>query len=242
MATVRYTALIEELTAAIRSGALPAGTQLPSELHMAISRGISRGVVRAAMAELERAGLVSRARGRGTIVLPRVPSGFGTEVAPLDLFLQFGRDMRRVIRSIRSVTADAALARAISVPEGSRWLLLRTLRIGETGPLVPLAVGESYLHPDLAPVTGHLRDELVPMHLLIERYGNVRTETVDQEAVATTLPEEAALTLVATPGAPALRLLRHYRDAGGWLFLATAHLFPAERFAWRLRLRRREAG
>ena len=68
--TPLYLAITEQLTAAIASGRLAAGTRLPPERQFAESLGVSRMTVRQALGELERAGLLRRVVGRsgGTFV------------------------------------------------------------------------------------------------------------------------------------------------------------------------------
>ena len=51
------------------AGRLRPGDALPTELALAESAGVSRNTVRQALAGLERSGLISRVRGRGTVFL-----------------------------------------------------------------------------------------------------------------------------------------------------------------------------
>jgi DNA-binding GntR family transcriptional regulator len=53
----------------IRSGQVAPGTELPGELSLAETLGLSRHTIRHAMNTLVAEGLVRRARGRGTHVL-----------------------------------------------------------------------------------------------------------------------------------------------------------------------------
>jgi len=79
--------LMRELDA----GRLKPGDALPTELALAESAGVSRNTVRQALAALERSGLISRVRGRGTFVhdaaRERMKSG-------LDLFALVIPEMR----------------------------------------------------------------------------------------------------------------------------------------------------
>ena len=63
-----YQQLVDSIRAAIRNGTLPAGHQLPTVQEMTERLGIARGTIKRAYDELELAGLVEKAQGRGTFV------------------------------------------------------------------------------------------------------------------------------------------------------------------------------
>lgn len=63
-----YQQLVDSIRAAIKSGTLPAGHQLPTVQEMTERLGIARGTIKRAYDELELAGLVEKAQGRGTFV------------------------------------------------------------------------------------------------------------------------------------------------------------------------------
>src|SRR3954468_17071688 len=78
---------VERLATAIRLGVYPLGSTLPSERDPAGPLGVSRAILREAMAALREAGLVQTTRGRagGTVVTlkPRTPSArAAARVAP----------------------------------------------------------------------------------------------------------------------------------------------------------------
>lgn len=62
-------ALIDTLVARVRGGLLGAGQKLPTEAALVVEFGVSRSVVREALARLEASGLVSTHQGIGTFVL-----------------------------------------------------------------------------------------------------------------------------------------------------------------------------
>ncbi|MQS15600.1 PLP-dependent aminotransferase family protein [Streptomyces kaniharaensis] len=69
-----YKAVVDEYAAAIRSGALPPGTRLPTHRALARERRIALATATRVYAELAAAGLVVGEQGRGTFV--RVRSGY----------------------------------------------------------------------------------------------------------------------------------------------------------------------
>lgn len=76
----RYKALVDRYAAAIRSGALAAGTQLPTHRRLAAEQGISLATATRVYSELELMGLVSGETGRGTFVRElALPPGLGID-------------------------------------------------------------------------------------------------------------------------------------------------------------------
>jgi GntR family transcriptional regulator len=63
-----YRQVVDQMAAQIRSGALPAGSPLPSVRRLAVELKVSVITTRRAYADLEAAGLVLRRQGRGTFV------------------------------------------------------------------------------------------------------------------------------------------------------------------------------
>ena len=63
-----YQQLVDSIRAAIKNGARPVGQQLPTVQEMTEKLGIARGTIKRAYDELELAGLVEKAQGRGTFV------------------------------------------------------------------------------------------------------------------------------------------------------------------------------
>src|ERR1700754_3621136 len=69
----RYRIAAAELRRRIMAGAIPPGALLPSEAALTREFGLSRGVVREAMALLRAEGLVVTEMGRGTYARPVLP-------------------------------------------------------------------------------------------------------------------------------------------------------------------------
>jgi GntR family transcriptional regulator len=65
-----YVQLVEILKEPIRRSELKPGDQLPGEFELCEQFGISRTVVRQALQELEKEGLIQRRKGKGTFVAP----------------------------------------------------------------------------------------------------------------------------------------------------------------------------
>ncbi|MEW9550968.1 FadR/GntR family transcriptional regulator [Nonomuraea sp. NPDC050783] len=79
--TSRTQQLVDTLTARIQEGVIRPGERLPTESDLVAAYGVSRTVVREAVARLKAAGLVETQHGRGSFVLAR-PSTTGFGPAP----------------------------------------------------------------------------------------------------------------------------------------------------------------
>ncbi len=234
-----YANLARDLQTAISSGRHAPGSLLPGEIELAESHGVSRATVRAALSLLEREGLVERRRGAGTRVLePRPGAGFGQSVLSIEELSHYARDTRRVVQTVRTVVVDRELAAQIGIAAGSRWLRIQNLRIDPARPKRPICASEAYIAHELSSVRHHLSDETTALCDLLAMHNGVRLDGIEQEMQGALVPEELAGPLASEPGAPALRILRRYVDASGWVFLVSVGLHPADRFAYRMRLDR----
>lgn len=97
-----YAQLERSIRAAVASGALRAGDQLPTVRQLAVDLRVNANTVARVYAELERAGVVSTQRGRGTFVRP------GTPPAPP------ARQRERELRAL--VDRTLAEAAALGIP------------------------------------------------------------------------------------------------------------------------------
>jgi len=235
----RHSALAGRLLQDINTGRYPPGSMLPSEAELAKQNGLARGTVRAALAALEKEGLVDRKRGLGTRVLGGpVPPGFGQTVSGIEELIQYAQDTRRVVSSLDEVVADRALARSLAVEPGSRWTRIHNARIDPLRPASPVCAGETYLRLELAAATALLDEQTVALCDLVARSTGVRTAEIEQELQACFVPPELAGILNAAAGSPALRIIRRYYDSASWLFEVSVSVHPADRFSYRMRLRR----
>lgn len=95
---LRSSQIAAELVQQMKNGRFAGCTQLPPEVELAESLGVSRTVVRDALSELERAGCIERVRGIGTVVNRDVTALENR----LDKKLEFYRMIRRAGRHPRS--------------------------------------------------------------------------------------------------------------------------------------------
>ncbi|MFN3288500.1 MAG: GntR family transcriptional regulator, partial [Sphingomonadaceae bacterium] len=149
-AAPRYQAIADELRAAIANGALPPGASFPTEADLMRQHQVSRFTVREALRRLEAEGLISRRRGSGSVVEAR-PSVFRRDLSNLDEILQYDAATRFDFPPLAPRRLSAADARALSRPQGERWLVAEGRRVviatGETIALVSAFVAEGFAGP-----------------------------------------------------------------------------------------------
>ncbi len=234
-----YANLARDLQTAIAAGRHRPGSFLRGEHELAEAHGVSRATVRAALTVLEREGFVERRRGAGTFVLePRPPRGFGQSVLTTDQLIQYAQDTRRVVSNVDEVVVERDIAECMGIQAGTRWLRISSLRVDPERPARPICASEAYVVASLAEVRSHLSDETTALCDLLARHCGVSVHSIDQELQGGLVPDELAGVLRAKSGTPALRILRRYRDAAGWVFMSTLGIHPADRFAYRMKLDR----
>lgn len=201
--------LAHKLTRAIASGLYPVGTLLPGEMELMKREGVSRFTVRAALAQLERHGLIRRTPHVGTRVISRGSTQGSAQLSTLSDLGRLASNNKRRILKIEEVVISKERADRIHAVPGETMIRFTMVRVGERAGEPPVAWTSEYVSRD--------RQELVteaPAHpdiLMIELIQSVYGDTcaeVRQTIEATKLPAEPAEALHAKEGEPALRILR----------------------------------
>ena len=233
MPIAQYQKISEDLLQKISSGALPVGSLLPTEMALMENYRTSRNTVRMALQQLQARGLISRRRNRGTMVeaLPGGAATFTQSLSSLDGLVTLASAAQRQILGSADVVLDAATAKALQCQPGSRWHHMYLVR-REAGKARPLGWTDAYVDPHYRQVR-----ELAEQHPdklftdLIETMYGRRIETVEQTVSSCAVSEELSQPLGVAKGTPALRVLRHYRDAARHLVVVTRTLYPENRYS-----------
>jgi len=233
----RYAVVAQALTEDILSGRYPVGTTLPTEHALCTQFNISRHTTREALRRLQALGLVTRRAGVGTLVKSnRITQRYvqvGDTVA--DLY-QYVQDMVLNILDVTDVQADAEMATLLGCPKGQAWSKLHGLRMAAENSL-PVALSDVYIARAYRGVLEGIEGVVLPMWSLIEASYDVTPAEVRQQITATTLNQEEAAKLHATPGDPALRITRHYLTDSSEIYEVAINLYPADRFTYSNTLR-----
>jgi GntR family transcriptional regulator len=107
----QYEQLAEKLAAAIRNGRFKRGQQIPTELELMKSSGLSRITVRQAVSRVVKLGLIVRRRGLGTFVAPaRISQEWSTLSGFYDLLAAQGIYPDSALLDFRRTIVSPALA------------------------------------------------------------------------------------------------------------------------------------
>jgi len=202
-----HVSIAEQLTAAIASGQLAAGTRLPPERQLAGSLAVSRMTVRQALGELERDGLLRRVVGRsgGTFVQEA-----GAEPGPAGaqgLSAALRREAHAAHAELISADVEPAGKRtsaALDLGRNERVVVIVRLRLADGK---PLAVERSSLPVRLFPdiedmdLAGSLYD------LMDTGFGLRPVRALERLETAEARPSDAR-TIGAKRGAPILLVER----------------------------------
>lgn len=233
----RYAVVAQTLLDKILSGRYPVDTNLPTEHVLCKQFNISRHTARAALRQLQELGMVSRRAGVGTIVKSnRIVQRYiqvGDTVSDLH---QYAQDIILRVKEASDIEVNVPTAELLGCPQGQPWLKLHGLRVrGED--ILPISLTDIYVARAYRGVLADYEDSNMPIHSLIQKRYGVEPAEVRQQITATILKEGDAEKLHSTPGAPALKITRHYFSEAGELFEVAINLYPAERFTYSNTLR-----
>lgn len=234
----RYVKIAADLRRAIAQGHYAVGAQLPTEHELCRQLGVSRFTVREAIRLLSSAGLVKRKARAGTVVaaLPD-DTRYRHSIASVRDLMQYAQTTDFHYVHVGRIGLSKAQARAMSVRPGERWIYAMALR-RETDGGKPFSVTRLYLNPVLKGIERALRGAKRPVYSIIERDFGVRIERVEQVISGVVLDAEDAANLGVPPGTPGLAVRRSYFDDSGRLVEFADNVHPANRFAYRMELRR----
>lgn len=233
-----YRAVAERLSAEIAAGRRRVGERLPTEQQLAAQLGVSRSTVRAALALLEKQGMVARKPKVGTLVKACAPaSRYAVAVGSISELLVFLDSTLVTPVDAEEIAAAPALAAELGCAPGTRWIRVRTLRTPAGGRL-PISWTEYYLQPRFRGVVAQIGRRAGPVYPLLERRYGAAIERMEQDIGACAMPAAIARRLSTPAASPALRVIHRMVSAADGTLYCTISLYPADRFRYVQALRR----
>lgn len=216
-----------------RDGLQP-GDPLPGEHRLCEQYGISRTVVRQALAQLEHEGLVERVKGKGTFVArPRTSETLvHTLIGLYDDVARRGGHVHSDVLTHEETEADEAVASELELPVSSPVVVLERLRLvdGE-----PWSLSTTWMPADVGRVTLGADLSEASLYALLDEHGIRATHGV-RSAEATVATHDQARLLGVSAGSALLRLRSVSRDAEDRPieFFIAHHRGDRSRFEFRL--------
>ena len=204
--------IAEALRRAIRSGAYPRGTQLPSERELAEQFDVSRGTVRQALGTLRAEGVIASRRGARGVVLsePRAQS-----FSELVSFSAWARSLGeepsgRVVELVRRY-ADEADARRLDVAEGDPvFSLVRVRMLGGA----PVMIERTTFVESIGRLVASVDLESDSIYARLADFGVVLAQARHYVSAIAADEDDAEL-LGIEPGTPLLRQVRRTTSPEG---------------------------
>jgi GntR family transcriptional regulator len=236
-----YHQLFLVLREKIHAGEFALGSVLPGEQELTGIFQVSRITVKRALNELAAAGLVSRHRGRGTVVTynATVPVVKGSFDNLMEALRTMGLRTEVELISVGRVQASAEVAELLGLPSGVPVQRAERVRKLEGEPFshiithVPIDIAARFDGKALADT---------PMLDLLEKAGHV-AESAEQWITACAAEPATATALRIATGAPVLKIVRVMKDRADAPIEAVQGFYRPERFQYHMRMtRQRRAG
>ena len=201
--------LADRLRELIAAGELPAGHELPGEVHLASSLGLSRFTVRQALSSLVADGLLLRRRGSGTVV---ASPARGVIERQLERFYAFaweararGAEHRSRVLERTAFEADGLTAERLGLPLGAAVERIARLRSANGEPLV---LETAVLPRPLAAALDQHALEREAIYDVLERDRGIRVTHARETLRPVVLDARQARLLGVAAGSPAFAVER----------------------------------
>lgn len=210
--TPAYVQLAASLKDSLQRGEFGDDGPLPSEAELVASSGLSRQTVRRAYLELTAAGLVTRARGRGTFaasVQPKYMRGFDSVQDLMGFDLDTRVEVVRELERGTSIETAARLSLATDIVYALEYLRShRGVPFAWTTVSLPPEIAERLVDSGELLSLGSDRP-LTVISLLEQRLG-IEISAAEQTITAASADDRIARRLHCDVGAPVLRIDRLY--------------------------------
>ncbi len=204
--TPLYQQLYEHLRHKISAGDGRPGDMLPTENDLLDHYQVSRAVVRQALDDLVREGLIYRQRGRGTFVAhPTVEQGLVRVVSFTDDMRQRGFTPGTQVLAAGLLTAPPEIAGRLDIAPGEELARIERLRLADGE---PMSIEVSHLVHAHCPGILQFDFAQEPLREILQRQYDLRIESARQSIRAIAATAELAARLVLPIASPLLFIER----------------------------------
>ena len=138
-----YFKIYKSLREEIENGAYKTGDLLPSEVELGERFGVSRTTIRNALGELEKEGLVSRRRGKGTMVRePKTTQNLNYISSFTETLKEKGIQVTTGSLAVELIPAPSKIASLLNLENDEKVYLVQRTRIAND---IPVAFMSNYL-------------------------------------------------------------------------------------------------
>lgn len=225
----RYQQVAACLVDDIESGKSPVGSLLKTEFELCAQFSVSRYTVREALRLLFEAGLVSRRRGAGTVVIAtKRPPIFNHCLESIDDIIEYARETRLEFSSVAHEQISRNIAEQFSIPSNDTWIKAIGIRYKDHDPR-PVCLMTVFIDARLEGIQETLNSPPRALAEIIEEDFGVQIDRIDQTIEGLSLSVDDAKILKAESGGAGLRIIRRYFDKNHSLVQLSESVYPANR-------------
>jgi DNA-binding GntR family transcriptional regulator len=211
----RYRSVADTLMEGILSGKYPVGSILPGETDVATQFAISRHTARDAMRLLEQAGMITRRRRVGSMVVSNeLPMRYNQRIESLNDLLQYSNASRLQVLESSEVALNEAQAQLLRLKPGTPCVSLIGIRY-QRHDNRPFAYSEILLPVTLKATRAKMRDPLAAARELTRKVDTPHLQSIEQTLVAESATRKLAGILKIRAGAALLKSMRVYFGSNG---------------------------
>ncbi|HET7029446.1 MAG TPA: GntR family transcriptional regulator [Candidatus Limnocylindrales bacterium] len=223
----------EEVRDRIRDGRFSDGVQLPPEVELATSLGVSRTTVREALLQLEQEGLLIRRHGHGTFVrsAARLRGSLNANLSATEVIRGHGMEPGTSHARIEEVALDDDAAASLGLAPGAAAVRLERVRTADGRPVIFTVdvIPASLFRSSGVPLQSLLDSGLSLYRLYADRLG--RSITDGQASIRLTRADALVADRLGIPaGSPILRLEQVDATAEGEPVLFSVESYVADTF------------
>jgi GntR family transcriptional regulator len=223
----------EEVRDRIRDGRFSDGVQLPPEVELATSLGVSRTTVREALLQLEQEGLLIRRHGHGTFVrsAARLRGSLNANLSATEVIRGHGMEPGTSHAQVEEAAVDAEVAAILGLAAGDPVLRLERVRTADGRPVIFTIdlIPAKLFHATGVEADALLDPGLSLYRLYADRLG--RSITDGQASIRLTRADALVADRLGIPaGSPILRLEQVDATAEGEAVLFSVESYVADTF------------